>query len=635
MDKYMIYTVPREKHNEEDLKSILNVHKEIKFVSLVGVDLLGNDTDEKIPVKNFLEDIHTFLSGMAAQTDGSSVILPGIAKLNNAKVDMKADLDCNWFVDYNYENIDEETNKPIGTLRIPCFLYHEGKAVDSRNILKSTITFLKQNIMKLLEENKEALNYYGVTFDEIDEVEITSATELEFWVKSPNELAELEALSTSQALKEQYWKRTKGSVRTALEQSLLLMDEYGLEPEMGHKEVGGVTAKLSQSGDLVHVMEQLEIDWKYSNAIQACDNELFIRTLIKETFRRNKLEVTFAAKPIDNVAGSGKHVHMGIVLKLKNNKRINLFTSKEGGFISPIGYGALMGMLKNYEVMNPFISSSNDAFRRLKPGFEAPICIVTSLGLTKDVPSRNRTILIGLIRDMENPMATRFELRSPSPRTNTYLTLATMNMCILDGIRYVIKNNKNEEELLDEMSKKPGEDSPYLEKHRSYRSEEDIFEDFSEEEREEFFGKSPRTVYENIIGFDNCKDKLKVITEGNIITENIINSYKIAILNKCAMEIEHRIILNYMDEVRSCKILHHNEIDCDLDKSNWEEIKLIRENIMKDTNVRKSIFSEIREAINNKEYDKLSELQILLEEEMKNLRDKYISYSRNLIDFNI
>ncbi|HCQ91644.1 MAG TPA: glutamine synthetase, partial [Clostridium sp.] len=110
MDEYMIYTIPREKHNEKDLKSILNIHKEIKFVSLVGVDLLGNDTDEKIPVKNFLEDIHTFLNGMAAQTDGSSVVLPGIAKLNNAKVDMKADLDCNWLIDYNYESIDEETN---------------------------------------------------------------------------------------------------------------------------------------------------------------------------------------------------------------------------------------------------------------------------------------------------------------------------------------------------------------------------------------------------------------------------------------------------------------------------------------------------------------------------------------------
>ena len=55
---------------------------------MVGIDLSGNDTDEKIPVKVFLDDINAFLNGAAVQTDGSSVVLPGIATLNNAKVDM-------------------------------------------------------------------------------------------------------------------------------------------------------------------------------------------------------------------------------------------------------------------------------------------------------------------------------------------------------------------------------------------------------------------------------------------------------------------------------------------------------------------------------------------------------------------
>src|SRR3712207_9574517 len=71
----------------------------------------------------------TFLKG-SVQTDGSSVSFPGIATLNNAQLDMIADLNVNWFVDYNHENIDEETQKPIGTLRIPCYLYHNNVAID-------------------------------------------------------------------------------------------------------------------------------------------------------------------------------------------------------------------------------------------------------------------------------------------------------------------------------------------------------------------------------------------------------------------------------------------------------------------------------------------------------------------------
>ena len=95
-----------------------------------------------------------------------------------------------------------------------------------------------------------------------------------------------------------------------------------------------------------------------------------------------------------------------------------------------------MGILKNYEVMNPFISSTNNSLKRLKPGFEAPVCIVTSLGISPSNPSRNRSILVGLIRDLASPLATRFELRSPNPHSNVYLTMATSYMAMLDGILY-------------------------------------------------------------------------------------------------------------------------------------------------------------------------------------------------------
>ena len=632
MNKDLLFTIPKKYHNKESLISIFEDHPEIKFVSLVGVDLAGNDTDEKIPSKLFLKDMDSFLHGTAVQTDGSSVVLPGIATLNNAKVDMIADLDCKWFVDYNYDFIDPLTNRPVGTLRIPCFLIHEDKAVDSRHILKNSIDTFKSNIFSLLKKYPETLNDLNIKFDDIDDLLLTSATELEFWVKTPNDKALIEELSTSEVLQEQYWTRTKGNVRTALEQSLLYMDEYGFEPEMGHKEVGGVKAKLTSSGQFDHIMEQLEIDWKFSDAMQAADNELFIRTLVKETFRRNGLEVTFLAKPISGVAGSGEHTHLSLSLKLKDGRIINLFNPTKNHFLSKIGYGSIMGILKNYEVMNPFISATTDSLKRLKPGFEAPVCIVTSLGQSPEVPSRNRTILAGLIRDPHNPLATRFELRSPNPFTNTYLCIASSYMAMLDGIKYALENNKTEDDLLAELSKKPGEEADYLETSRAYRSEEDVFEDFTDSQRNEYFGVAPATVFENLSAFDKYPEKVEVLKVNSVFTDKLINSFKMATTKRWTTEITSRIIPSYTKDIRAAKQLHCCDKALDLDVSTWMTINELRHITMKDSYHRRSLFTQIKNAINESDFEKASDLQIKLDKNMSELNDLYSTYKKNLLD---
>ncbi len=628
----LIYTIEKKNHNSKDLRDILNNHPEIKFASFVGIDLSGNDTDEKIPMSLFLDDLDNFLQGAAIQTDGSSVVLPGIATLDNAKVNMVIDLDCKWLIDYNYNYIDSETDKPIGTLRIPCFLYHDNKAVDSRHILSSAVATFKEDLMTIFNTNPETLKPFDITVDDIDEVVVTSATELEFWVKTPNNVAEVEELSTSQVLHEQYWTRTKGSVRTALEETLILMDKYGFEPEMGHKEVGGVRAKLNSSGDYDHVMEQLEVDWKFSDAVQAADNELFIRILIQETFRRNGLDVTFMAKPIENVAGSGMHTHLGVSLKLKNGKRINIFNGTKDHFLSVIGYGAIMGLLRNYEVVNPFVSSTNNSLKRLKPGFEAPVCTVTSLGLSPDNPSRNRTVLAGLIRDINSPMATRFELRSPNPHSNTYLVMAASYMAMLDGILYATENNKDADALLAELSKQPGESADYLEKSRAYRTEKNIFDDYSESERNKFFGKAPATVYENISQLENNPSKVHILKRNDVFTDSIINSFKLAVIERWSTEITKRVISNYKDEIRSYKCLHSLDKALDLDVSNWMKIHDLRLEIMKDTYTRKSLFTKIKEAFENEDYPEASRLYLELEDKMSRLRQYYSDYRQNLLD---
>jgi glutamine synthetase len=133
---------------------VLDTYPEIKFVSLVGIDLAGNDTDEKIPMRIFREDFEAFMDGTAVQTDGSSVVLTGIATLNNARVDMSADASVKWYIDYNMENIDAATGRPVGTLRIPAFLTHNMNRVDSRSILKDTVNWCSTEILNTLRGRK-------------------------------------------------------------------------------------------------------------------------------------------------------------------------------------------------------------------------------------------------------------------------------------------------------------------------------------------------------------------------------------------------------------------------------------------------------------------------------------------------
>jgi glutamine synthetase len=629
----MLFTIPAGAHTKEEIIETLQKHPEVKFVSLVGVDIGGRDTDEKIPVDLFIEEMDRFFR-QGVQTDGSSVVLPGIAALNNAKVDIIPDLDVNWYVDYNLLHISHDTGLPVGTLRIPSFLLHNDiSEVGSRVILRNVAEAFQTDLLNLLKRYPYVLEYLEInSADDIEEIILTGATELEFWVKTPEDKADREQLSTSQELKEQYWQRTRGPVRTSLEKSLLILDRYGFGIEMGHKEVGGIKAKLGNSGHYDHIMEQLEIDWKYSTLLQAADNELHIRYVVKDIFRSDGLDVTFMAKPIEGVAGNGEHTHMGVSALLKDGRRINLFAPKDTkqDFLNPIGFGALMGILKNYEIMNPFIASTNDALNRLKPGFEAPVCIVTSLGHRIENPSRNRTVLLALIRDVKNPLSTRFELRSPSPKNNTYLILATAYLAMLDGIKAALKAEKTPKELEAALSKNHNEEAFYLEKGRAYRSEEDVYKAFTQEERDKYFGVAPATVWESICAFDHYPDKLKILKEHGIFDDLTIESYKEAIIAQWAMELHNRIIPNTMNFVRECKKRHKDEECTDYDLMNWRKIQDLRVYLGQDELDRESLLTRIKNALDDGEYQAASDMQIEMQEKVEILEELYIEYKKNL-----
>lgn len=631
----MLFTIPPEKHGAGDLKEILAAHPEVQFVSLVGIDIGGHDTDEKIPVKLFLADMDKVLTS-GVQTDGSSVALPKIAVLNNAKIDIIPDLAVNWYVDYNFDHLDYDAGLPVGTLRIPSFLIHNDDfECGARVILRDALNHFKGELLETLRKHPYVFDHMNdiESAEDIEEIIITSATELEFWVKTPDDKGDREQLFTAQVLKEQYWKRTYGEVRTALEETLKILDAYGFEVEMGHKEVGGVKAKMGNSGHYDHVMEQLEIDWKYADALQAADNENQVKYVVRDIFTRHGLDVTFMAKPFEWVAGSGEHTHLGLAAKLKNGKTVSLFAPKDFAkdFMNPLGYGAIMGLLKNYEVVNPFISSTNDAFNRLKPGYEAPVCIVTSLGRSTAEPSRNRTVLVGLIRDPKNPMATRFELRAPNPKSNTYLVIATAYLAILDGIKAVLAAGKTPQELEKSLSKKHGEVDFYLETEREYRSENNVFEDFTQEERDHLFGHAPATVWENLTAFDRYPEKLRIFKEGGVMPDIVLASFREQILSQWKTELHDRIIPQTMEFIRSCKMLHDMDDFSDYDIKNWLEIDKIRHAIAKDTITEKCLLTRAKDALDTGDYDLASDLQLEIQKKVSLLSDLYSRYKKNLL----
>jgi glutamine synthetase len=170
-----------------------------------------------------------------------------------------------------------------------------------------------------------------------------------------------------------------------------------------------------------------------------------------------------------------------------------------------------------------------------------------------------------------------------------------------------------------------------LEENRIYRTEEDVFDDFSPEERDKLFGIPPKTVYENLLAFDHFSDKAKILLGNNVFTDRIIASYKSYMLSEWSIELKDRIIPEHVSTIRRFSKLHTDEEITDLDIVNWEKIKTIKHHLMKDSLSSKSLFTRIKEALYDENYSLASLLQIEMNAQMTLLTKMYLDYRRNLI----
>jgi len=614
--------VPEQSKRRDELKEFILKHPYLRFVSLVGIDLLGNDTDERIPIEHFLKNLEDIFAG-GVQTDGSSVNLPGIAELNDAKVDFIIDFERRWVIDYNQE-LPDDNGLPTGTIRIPAYFRHHDRFYCSRSLLRDTIEYVKRELRPLLGADPAFLARHGITSaDEIADVYFTLGTELEFWVSSPAQHVSHHDLKVAQSLKESYWKRTRGAIRTCLEESLIQLQRYGLEPEMGHKEVGGVHGKISEQGRLHDVMEQLEIDWRFSDPVQSADNDILARFIVKDVFMRHGLSVTFVAKPVEGIAGSGKHMHVGMGLLLRDGRKVNLFDPADpAAHLSSFGFGAVMGLLRHWESVNPFVSHSNSALRRLQPGFEAPVSIVTSLGRDPSSPSRNRTVLAGLVRG-ESPLSIRFEVRAPNPHTNSYLACAAFYLAMLDGMRHAA--GKAPADLFAELAKSAGQPAAYLERDREYLSEEDIFEHFTAAERDARFGKSPNTVWEILTHIE----QVPTLYEGTPMTGPVVRSFYISALNKWIIDTCHKEFETIRRELGELRRVPTGENA--LDEKRWNEFDRLRSELVRDDEDYTCEMSRLVGLFGARRFAEASDGLIAFRRQVAVARDAYKLYASNLL----
>jgi glutamine synthetase len=197
---------------------------------------------------------------------------------------------------------------------------------------------------------------------------------------------------------------TQQDIRTEM---IIEMAKAGIPVEKHHHEVA--------------TAGQAEIDLRYDTLTKMADNMMMYKYVIKNVARRYGKTVTFMPKPIFGDNGSGMHTHQSIW-----KGGTPLFAGKEYAGISQLCLWYIGGILKHAPALAAFTNPTVNSYKRLTPGFEAPVNLAYS--------SRNRSAGIRIPMYSPNPKAKRIEVRFPDPACNPYLSFAAMLMAGLDGI---------------------------------------------------------------------------------------------------------------------------------------------------------------------------------------------------------
>jgi glutamine synthetase len=370
--------------------------EEVRIVDLRFTDFMGLWQHFSIPADIVSEDL--FKNGLGF--DGSSI--RGWQAINESDMLMKPDA-TTAFVDPFF------THK---TLVITCSISDpvtgQDYSRDPRNIAKKAEQYLKSiglGDTAFIGPEPEFFIFDDIRYDQkenqgfyyIDSDEGRWNTGRE---EGPN-------LGYKLRFKEGYFPVPPSDTHQDIRSEMLLtLQEIGVPMEAHHHEVatGG----------------QCEVDMRFAPLVQMGDTMMKFKYVVKNVANSYGKTVTFMPKPLWNDNGSGMHVHISI---WKDGQ--NLFAGNGYGGMSQIALYAIGGILKHAPALLAFTNPSTNSYRRLVPGFEAPVNLAFS--------GRNRSASIR-IPIVNSDKARRFEFRCPDPSCNPYLAFSAILMAAIDGI---------------------------------------------------------------------------------------------------------------------------------------------------------------------------------------------------------
>jgi glutamine synthetase len=380
-----------------------------KMVDFKFVDLPGTWQHFSMPIHEI--EAETFVEGKAF--DGSSI--RGFQQINES--DMLVIPDANTAI------MDPFTAAP--TLSLICNIAHPGPggrkksySRDPRHIALKAEEYLKTSgIAELSYFGPEAefFIFDNVRFNSTDNIQYAEVDSDEApWNSSRNGTPNL---GHRMRTKEGYFPVAPNDTLQDLRTEMVLqLEELGVRVEAQHHEVGGPG--------------QAEIDIHFNTLLKTADNIMLYKYVVKNTARKHNKTVTFMPKPIYGDNGSGMHVHQSLWSGDKP-----LFYDGEGyAGLSQMARYYIGGLLTHAPALLALAASTTNSYKRLVPGFEAPVNLVFSQG------NRSAAVRVPLT---DCPSAKRIEFRPPDPTANPYLTFAALLMAGLDGIKREIEPSEH------------------------------------------------------------------------------------------------------------------------------------------------------------------------------------------------
>lgn len=357
------------KYTKEDIKRLIE-EKHVSFIRLQFTDILGTIKNVEIPVSQLDKALDNKM-----MFDGSSI--EGFVRIEESDMYLYPDLDS--FVVFPW------TSEKGKVARFICDVYTakgEPFAGDPRNNLKRILKKMEEMGFSSFNLGPEP-EFFLFKLDAKGEPTLEVNDHGGYFDLAPTDLGE-----------------------NCRRDIVLELEEMGFEIEASHHEVAP---------------GQHEIDFKYADAITACDNIQTFKLVVKTIARKHGLHATFMPKPLFGEAGSGMHFN------------VSLFRGKENAFydestelgLSETAMQFMAGVLAHVQGFTAVTNPTVNSYKRLVPGYEAPCYVAWS--------AQNRSPLIRI--PSARGLSTRVEVRSVDPAANPYLAMAVILEAGLEGIR--------------------------------------------------------------------------------------------------------------------------------------------------------------------------------------------------------